>query len=100
MKTEITKRDSAVVVAIDGRLDTINAKEFELAIAPLLQEKEIEIVVDCEKMAYISSSGLRTFMLLLKAAKANNSKLVLEKMNAEIKSVFDMTGFSNLFIIQ
>lgn len=100
MKTEITRKESAVVVAIDGRLDTVHAKEFETAIAPLLQDKEIEIVVDCEKMAYISSSGLRTFMLLLKASKANNNKLVLEKMNAEIKSVFDMTGFSNLFVIQ
>lgn len=100
MKTEITKTESGVVIAIDGRLDTIHAKEFEVAIAPILQEKGIDIVVDCEKMAYISSSGLRTFMLLLKASKANSSKLILQNMNAEIKSVFDMTGFSNLFVIQ
>ncbi|MGL5981349.1 MAG: STAS domain-containing protein [Phocaeicola sp.] len=99
MKAEITKKESAVVIAIDGRLDTVNAKEFEATIAHLLQEKNIEIVVDCEKMVYISSSGLRTFMLLLKASKANNCTLVLEKMSAEIKTVFDMTGFSNLFVI-
>ena len=100
MKTVISKQDDVTLVTIEGRLDTTNSKDFEEALQPVMSEKGINIVVDCEQLTYISSSGLRVFMSLLKVAKINLCTLVLEKMNAEVKSVFDMTGFSNIFTIR
>ena len=59
-----------------------------------------EITLDCTKLDYISSSGLRLFLSLRKEAAAKGGKVVIENINDEIKKVFMMTGFYNLFEIK
>jgi anti-sigma B factor antagonist len=59
-----------------------------------------EITLDCSKLEYISSSGLRLFVSLRKEAAAKGGKVIIENINDEIKKVFMMTGFFNLFEIK
>ena len=59
-----------------------------------------EITLDCTKLDYISSSGLRLFLSLRKEAAAKGGKVIIENINDEIKKVFMMTGFFNLFEIK
>ena len=49
---------------------------------------------------YISSSGLRLFLTLRKESAAKGGKLQVRNINADIRQVFMMTGFLNLFEIQ
>jgi anti-sigma B factor antagonist len=56
-----------------------------------------DIVLDCTKLDYISSSGLRLFLSLLKAAKPKGSHVFITGMNDNLRQVFAMTGFTNLF---
>lgn len=100
MGTTVIKEGSATRIVVQGRLDTSTVKEFETAIQPLLTQTNPDITIDTEKLSYINSSGLRLFILLLKAVKANNGALVIVNMNPNIRGIFDMTGFSNLFIIR
>ena len=67
---------------------------------PLHEVSGKEIMLDCTKLEYIASSGLRILLGLLKSAKANENKVVLRNLNDEIKEVFKMTGFIDLFEIQ
>lgn len=99
MNVIITEQESKTIVTIDGRIDTTNAKEFETAITPLLKVSNPDIEVDCEKLSYISSSGLRVFLVLQKSVMANKGKLCLKGMNNGILEVFKMTGFSSIFTI-
>jgi anti-sigma B factor antagonist len=58
------------------------------------------IVLDCTDLEYISSSGLRLFLSLRKAAASKGGKVIVKAINKDIRSVFMMTGFLNLFEIQ
>lgn len=97
MEIKIENNENETLVLLTGRLDTATAGEFEKAIAPLVQSDMHNIILDCSNFEYISSSGLRLFLVMQKAAMAKSGKLTIRKMNAEIKSVFDMTGFTSLF---
>ena len=85
------------VISINGRLDAVNVSEFEKAIAPVMDGDMRDVAVDCSALDYISSSGLRNFLILQKASNAKQGKLTLKGMKPVIKEVFDMTGFSALF---
>lgn len=98
--TNICKVDGVVILDIEGRLDTANARDFNTAIAPLLEEQHPNIIINCAQMSYISSSGLRCFLMLQKSAKKNNGSLVIEAMQPEIKHIFEMTGCSSIFNIR
>lgn len=99
METNISNVNGQTIVTIAGRMDTLNSKTFEQAIQPLLSDNKPDICLECSGLEYISSSGLRIFMTILKHVKATNGKLVVTKMRPEVKDVFDMTGFSALFDI-
>ena len=85
------------VINITGRIDTVNAPVFEKAITPVLAGDMKNVVLDCTTLDYISSSGLHLFLVMQKAANAKQGKLSLKGMKAEIKEIFDMTGFSSMF---
>ena len=58
------------------------------------------IILDCKELSYISSSGLRLFLTLRKAAAEKGGKVIVRSIGDEIRNVFIMTGFFNLFEIE
>jgi len=97
MKTIFKEEDNYFVTYFDGRLDTAAAPETEKAIQPLSDCTGHDIILDCSKLEYISSSGLRIFLSILKNAKAKGSRVFIRQINENIQKVFKMTGFYNLF---
>ena len=89
-----------MLACINGRLDTPAAVKAQQEIEPLLQNADKAITLDCTDLEYISSSGLRLFLTIRKEAAAKGGKVVIEHINDEIKKVFMMTGFYNLFDIR
>lgn len=97
MNFTIKDENGILTGIIEGRLDTLNAAQFEQEITPLKEEAGREIVLDCTKLEYISSSGLRVFLSLLKEVNAKGGKLTLAYINDELKGIFTITGFFKLF---
>lgn len=97
MNTEIKEIDGKTVITVDGRLDTVTAPEFDKT----MEGHGIanDIVIDCADMEYISSAGLRSFITLLKRAKASGHILEIINLRPSIRPIFDMTGFSSIFNI-
>lgn len=89
-----------MVAVLEGRLDTAAAPQTEQDLKPLLQANGRDIVFDCNALEYISSSGLRLFLLILKSAKPKGSTVTITGINDDLKQVFAMTGFTNLFNFQ
>lgn len=100
MNAIITTNADKTSVTLNGRLDTTNVREFEKQIAGLYDPAILSIEMDCIDFTYISSSGLRIFLILQKSVMARGGTLVLLNMRDEIKEVFDMTGFSAIFTIK
>lgn len=97
MNASVIENSDKILVKLEGDLDTAAAREAEKVFEPLLKAENKNIEIDCTALNYISSSGLRLFLSLLKSCKPNGNTLVLENVNDNIKKVFAMTGFSALF---
>ena len=97
MKTTIQELEDKYLVTLEGELDTAAAVEVENILQPLYTRNGRDIVIDCTNLEYIASSGLRILISILKGAKASGSKVIMRNMNDDIKTVFKLTGFINLF---
>jgi len=97
MKTTIQENDNVMMAVLEGRLDTAAAPETEKALKPLYEADGRDIIFDCNALEYISSSGLRIFLGILKAAKPKGSQVTIVGINDDLRQVFAMTGFINLF---
>lgn len=97
MNITIKNENEKWIAVLEGRLDTANATIFEEGVAPLAEHAAEEIWLDCAKLEYISSSGLRQFLALRKLTSAKNGKLVVANLNSGLMDIFKMTGFTSLF---
>ena len=97
MRTTFKEEGNDYVMYFEGRLDTAGAAKGEKEKQPLSDCSGHDIVLDCSKLEYISSSGLRLFLGVLKKAKALGSHVYIKGLSEDIRSVFKMTGFINLF---
>ena len=100
MKTTIEQQEGKYLVTLVGELDTAAAAEVEKTLQPLYNSNGNDVIIDCSELEYIASSGLRILISVLKGAKAGGSKVVLKDMNDDIKDVFKLTGFINIFDLE
>ena len=85
MIIEIKEHDGGMTAVFDGRLDTPAAVKAQQEIGPLLENADKEIILDCTKLEYISSSGLRLFLTLRKETSATGGKVIIQNINEEIR---------------
>ena len=100
MEVTITKTEQSLTAKLVGRLDTPSAQEVSQKLEPLMENADKELILDCTEMSYISSSGLRILLSLRKQAATKGGKVAILNINDEIRQVFMMTGFLNLFEIK
>ena len=97
MKITIDETEARFLVTLDGEMDTAAAAEAEELLRPLYKTNGKDVVIECERLEYIASSGLRILLGILKGAKASGSKVTLRDVNDDIKSVLQLTGFISIF---
>lgn len=100
MKTTFREENGKYIATLEGRLDTVASEQTAKDLSVLDDCTGHDIVIDCTKLEYISSSGLRILLNLRKTAAAVRSKVTLLNINEEIKKVFQLTGFISLFDIK
>lgn len=99
MNIKIEKIGNYSVLNIKGRVDTIHSSALENEVSQLIDGGERNLIFNCNEMNYISSSGLRVFLVTRKNVVTINGKLYLCNMQPAIKEIFRISGFSNLFSI-
>ena len=97
MKTTIQEIEGNVVAILEGCLDTAAAAETAQAMSPLNDVTGKDIVIDCTKLEYISSSGLRIFLDVLQHAEETGGHVYIKGKTDDVRNVFAITGFINLF---
>ena len=98
MKITKSKENSALTLALNGRLDTNTAPELETELKASLNGIET-LVIDMEELAYLSSAGLR---VILAAQKQMNKqgRMIIRKVNDMVMEVFEVTGFTDIMTIE
>ena len=84
-----------LVVRPEGRLDSLTAPAFEAALVPLVDRAGV-VVIECSKLTYVSSAGLRVFLTAAKTAKSKGGKIVLCALASGVQEVFTVSGFSKI----
>lgn len=96
MKINSCEKNGVLTVFVEGRLDTTTSPEFE----GLLKSKMDDIsslVIDCSKLEYVSSAGLR---VLLFAQKKMKESMKLLNVCDSVMEVFEITGFVDVLCIE
>jgi anti-anti-sigma factor len=94
-----TDCEDYIRLMVDGRIDTNTSPQLQQAILNAFQKNK-HIVVDFLNVAYISSAGLRALLIGQKTAASKGGSMKLANVNATVKSVLDMSGFSNILTIE
>ena len=81
-------------------MNSLNLKEMEASIESIEVNLGDMVIVDCQGMDYICSSGLRVFLGLYKTIAQKGGKLIIRNLQPLVKNVFDMSGFSQIFNIE
>lgn len=97
MNAKLEEIEGKYVATLEGEMDTAAATEAEEVLKPLYNSDGKDVIIDCNGLEYIASSGLRILLGILKAAKASGSKVTLRGVNDDIKNVFKLTGFISIF---
>ena len=97
MEIKKTQNGSELTVALEGRLDTVTAPELEAALGGL--EGVTKLTIDMEKLAYVSSAGLRVLLNAQKKMAKNGGSMVVRNANDELKEIFEITGFDSILNI-
>ncbi len=98
---EIAVRDAGdvKVVGIEGHLDTNTSLDAEAQFTQLLSQGVKKILVNFEKLEYISSSGLRVLLSTAKDLESGGGSLRICSLNENVQEVFDISGFSVIFSV-
>lgn len=97
MKTTIQEQDGNMIAILEGNLDTAAAPETEKAMSPLNDVEGKDIIIDCTGLDYISSAGLRIFLGILQNAQGKGGHVYIRNINDNVRAIFAITGFSNIF---
>jgi anti-sigma B factor antagonist len=82
-----------------GRLDAYAANDVERKLNSFTDTAQVCLVVNLEKLEYISSAGLRVLIATLKKARKQQGDVRLTCLQPYVKDVFDISGFTQLFQI-
>jgi len=96
----ITIRDvnEVKVVALEGELDLNASGEAEKQLTQLREGGVKKMLLDLEKLEFISSAGLRVLLATAQEIKAAGGELRVCNPNETVKEVFDISGFSTLLM--
>jgi anti-anti-sigma factor len=96
---DITKRKekNIMVISLKGRMDAVTAPEFEKDIIDLISKGENNFIINCSKLEYISSAGLRSILAAAKQLKEKNGKILFAELQGSVQEVFKISGFYSIF---
>jgi anti-sigma B factor antagonist len=87
------------VLFVSGKIDAVTSKDLETALIGLIDQNKKFLVIDMEKVEFLSSSGLRVLMASLNKLKSRDGDLLLAALQPFVKDVFFMTGANRFFPI-
>ncbi len=93
-----TGEGEKLTVALEGRLDTTTAPQLEAELKGALDGVS-DLVMDFDKLEYISSAGLRVLLATQKVMN-QQGKMVLHNVGEVIHEIFEVTGFTDILTIE
>ncbi len=97
MKMNIEKKDKELLIKLEGKLDTNTSADLDAKMSEL--DGMEKVVIDMEKLDYISSAGLRVLLSMQKIMN-KQGKMTLKNVCENVMDIFEVTGFSEILNIE
>jgi anti-anti-sigma factor len=99
MEIAVSDAGEVKVVRIEGKLDTQTSPNVQVQLTQLIDQGATKIVVNFEKLVYISSAGLRILLAVAKQLKGISGELRICGLNELVQEVFDISGFTMILTV-
>jgi len=99
VEIEIQKEGHIALILIDGDIDASSSIQLDECLNKQLDNKQLNVVIDCSNLNYISSAGLGVFMSYIEEFSSSNQKFVLFGLSEKVHNVFEMLGLDQLMNI-
>ena len=99
MEISINESGDVRILSFQGNLDTNTAPDAESEINGLIDGGAQKLLVNFEKLDYISSAGLRVLLATAKKLKASSGDLKICCLNQTVQEVFDISGFATILSV-
>lgn len=100
MNITINEQEGKLVAVLQGDLDNVASTQAERNLAPVFDCTDKDVMIDCTDLNYISSSGLRILLNIYKHTRTNGHNAILKGLKDDVKEVFQISGFLQLFITE
>ena len=90
------REGTSLIVKIIGNVTTINAASFQSELDEIVNLSEKAVMLDGEKLEYISSAGLRVLLKIAKDISEQNKSLGIFSLNKSVQNVFEVSGFNKI----
>lgn len=91
-----TEEDDIQIIRIEGKIDSDSVKSLEENLFNLIKHDYKKLALDFKGIEFISSSGIRSLLKLVRKIDNNNGCLVVYNVRSQIKEIFEISGIDNL----
>lgn len=99
MTIEKKQDGGSVTLLVEGRVDTTTSPELQGAILAAFQSANL-LTIDMEKVAYVSSAGLRALLIGQKTAGSKGASMELAHVAPAVRAVLDSVGFTQILTLR
>jgi anti-anti-sigma factor len=99
MEIDTASLDTVTAVAVKGRVDSTTADKLRDHLTDVIRAGSARLVIDLKEVTYISSAGFRTLLITARSVETAKGKLALCGVGGEVKRLFDIASFTELFTI-
>lgn len=97
MSLNIEDKGKAKVIKLEGKLDVNLSVSIESELDALIDSGDIDLILEISKVEYLSSSGIRVFINMMRKIKDKNGRLVLASVPDVIKKILKTVDLEDLF---
>jgi anti-sigma B factor antagonist len=99
LQIDLTQRDTVLVMAITGSVDSLNADELTARFAEPISQGKVRLVADFSQVNYTSSAGLRSLLGTVKSCRLAGGDLRLAALQPQVERVLAIAGFVSILKI-
>ena len=100
MKEVTLLTNSPFTLALSGVIDSGNAEEFYAAVRAFYGQSDSDIVFSCEKLEFLDSTALGTFVKILKMVKTDGHSLTIRGLSDRIRKLFVICALDRIMEIE
>ncbi|MFO8064856.1 MAG: STAS domain-containing protein [Spirochaetota bacterium] len=95
---ELDGIEDGAVLYLKGYIDTYNSNSFQRQVTRAIERGYRRLVFHCSGLAYVSSTGIGSFVAFLKQLEGKDGDIALVQVQPKVYEVFQILGFSEFFV--